>query len=695
MMKNKKTLSEWVKSWIGLTVAGALLLCSLSGCSQNKEEKTSESVTTGQVQNQSETVTEEPETEKLLENVAGSYYGDRTDVKDIYGELEPALGDSRIMEINTVSDMKLVLALTGKEDLYIAIYDMVSGELSEKLSVGGPDTMYYLYKDKYIVCMDYAESESMLAVYDMELNIIIQHAFPPCSDEELENQTDGGLYTTDSSWFYNPETDMLFYSSGYGDIYGYSFADGSYTNYDKTENAEWGGVDFVKESCTDKTLVYSVYGDYGDHTKIMDIASKKIEDVYGEVRYSIDKNDDSRNALICYGQDYKIHSNTVNAAFDYTIEYETAEMDWKNDTVFTYLKSEEMTENEIPESFSCAYRAYDMNTGALYASLNLGSFDAMEYIESINSHYRQGGLDVCGDVAVIRIMNGLGEICNVLVWDYQQGILEDTTEYADKLISINHEYEDMSNSEIKSMLEEKYQIEIYYGEDTDNLQINDIYMTALYDENYMHGVFVNLAEALELFPDNLFSQFHYDGTEQKLRIYLCKEVNIQDNGIEEVGVHTVSDDASVVAVNVQNSFKLYHDNVLENNLKTTIVHELFHAITEYLEIDFDMWFAENPEDFDYYQDAAGYDEHEDSLKYTALDENEEIYFVNSYSKVNIYEEIAVLYEYSLFNDTNHTAEKILESEHITNKIKMFNSWIRDSYDTTGWPQKTVWEELVE
>lgn len=512
-MKNRKQLSEWVKSRIGLTIAGVLLMCSLFGCNQNKEEKTSESVTTGQVQNQSETTTEEPQAENLLENVAGSYYEDRADVKDIYGELERTLGDSRIMEINTVPDMKLVLALTEKEDLYIAIYDMVSGELSEKVSVGGTDAMYYLYKDRYIVSIDYAESESTLAVYDMELNMIIQHAFPSCSDEELESQKEGGLYTTDGSCFYNPETDMLFYSSGYGDIYGYSFADGSYTNYDKTENAEWGGVDFVKESCTDKTLVCSTYGDDGGYTKIMDIASKKIENVYGEVRYSIDKNDASRNALICYGQDYKIHSNTVKAAFDYTIEYETAEMEWKNDTVFTYLKSEEMTENEMPESFSCAYHAYDMNTGALYASLNLGSFDVMEYTESINSHYRQGGLDVCGDVAVIRLMDGLGKICNVLVWDYKQGNLEDTTEYTDKLISINHEYEDMSNSEIKSMLEEKYQIEIYYGKDTDNIQINDIYMTALYDENYMHGVFVNLAEALELFPENLLSQLHYDGTE--------------------------------------------------------------------------------------------------------------------------------------------------------------------------------------
>lgn len=697
-MKKRKVFIEKMKRCIGLAITGMLFICSLSGCVPDKGENPSESVTTEQIQNMEDTAAEENNVNNLLEDMPGSYYGGRTNVKDIYGEIENVLGDAKIFGINAVSDMKLVISLYGDDGLYISIYDIVSGTMSEKVYIAGLDAMYYIYKNRYIVCTSYAEKNSKLAAYDMEFNIVSEHEFPPCSDEELQDRKEGGIYITDGSYFYNPETDVLFYSSGYGDIYGYSFVDGSYTNYFKTGNMEWGGTDFVKEECTDKTLVFNTYGDsdsYNSHTQIMDIASQEVESVIVDCYYSSDKNDSSRNALICFGQDYKIYSDAANVSFDYTIEYEAAEMSWENDTVLTFLGSEKMTEDDFIESFSYAYHAYDMKTGELYASLNLGSFDFTEYTESYNSHYRQGGMDVCGDVAVIQIMDSMGELCNVLVWDYKQGILEDTSEYADKLIKINHEYDDMSNEGIENMLEKKYQIEIYYGEDTDGVQINDVLMTALYDEKYMHGVLVNLAETLKLFPENLLAQLSYYGSGQKPRIYLCKNVNIEGNGIDEIGVHTVADDASVIAVAIENKYQLYSDIVENNNLKTTIVHEIFHGIMEYLEFDYDMWFAENPDAFDYYGVYEDFDIQEDSQRYTADDENGEIYFVNTYSKVNVLEEVAVLYEYSLFNSNNNTAEKILESEHITNKIKMFNSWIRNYYDTTGWPEKTVWEELVE
>lgn len=695
-MKNKRSFIKCIERGIGFIVTMAFIMCSISGCVQNNGENTSESVTTGQIQNTAEAAdTEESDVNNLLEQIAGSYYDERTNVKDIYGEIKAALGDAKIFGLNTVSNMKLVISLYGEDGLYITIYDIESGDISEKINIGGLDAMYYIYKDSHIVCTSYIDNKPKLIAYDMELNIVSEHEFPRCSDEELQDQKDGGMYVTEGSYFYNPETDVLFYVSGYGDVYGYSFADGSYTNYYKTENIDWGGADFIREACTDETLVYNIYGDNGSSTKIIDIASKEVESVWGECYYSSDYKDSSRNSLTCYGQDYKIYSDVVNVSLDYTIEYESAEMAWENETVLTFLENEKRLDDDTIESFSYAYNAYDMKTGALYSSLNLGSFDYMEYTESFNSHYKQGGIDVCGDLAVIRITDDMGELCNVLVWDYKQGILEDTSEYADELIKVNHEYDDMSNTDIENMLEEKYQIEIYYGEDVDDTQINDVYMTALYDDKYLHGVLINLAETLKLFPENLLGQLRYYGSEEKLRIYLCKKVEIEGNGIEEIGVHTVDGDASAVMLATENKFRLYSDIVDENKLRTTIVHEIFHGIMEYLEFDYDMWYAENPEGFMYYEILEDYNIQEDSQRYTACDENGEIYFAIDYSKVNVCEEVATLYEYSLFDDLDNTAEKMLESEHITNKVKMFNSWIRDYYDTTGWPEKTVWEELVE
>lgn len=643
----------------------------------------------------SEVVTEEEPVNNLTD-IPGEFYEGRTDVKDIRNNIEELLNISGYTTIIPFSNMKLLVVNEDYNLIRLNVYDIETGEHSDTLEIKVSEyaSNYYVYDSKYIVYTDISGDAPRIVVCDDSLKEIRERAVPSCSEEELANKKEYGTYDVLSGYYYNYDSDILLYTSGYGDVTGYSYENESYINYYSATNDEWGNANFITNSSNSKEVVVFLYGDKDESKFMIDMTTNEVEQLPNVNIYCSGEGIGSeRNARIFDSNICAISSDYINATPDYTIEYESAEIDWKNNKLFTYVENNKIVDGNSTVSYT--YNAYDFETGEITACLWLNNLNRNDYISTYNSKDRIGGINACGEVAVIVLIDFDGYIKNVLLWDFNQEIVDKPIYDDEELCLVNHEYDELSCEDIKSMLEEKYDIEILYGEETDNVRVNDIDMTALYDEVLLKGALINLKETLELFPDNLFSQLKYIGAENKCRFYLCKSLNIVDNGIDEIGAHCVCEGASVIVLDADIYTCLYKNTIEDNNLRTTIVHELIHAITEYTDINYEEWFLTSPEDFEYYGDYAGYEEHDDSARYTVFDPDGEIYFVNAYSKVSMLEELAVLYEYSLFPSFSFEQETLLSSPHIQSKLKLFNSWIRSSYDTTNWPATTFWEETVK
>ena len=68
-----------------------------------------------------------------------------------------------------------------------------------------------------------------------------------------------------------------------------------------------------------------------------------------------------------------------------------------------------------------------------------------------------------------------------------------------------------------------------------------------------------------------------------------------------------------------------------------------------------------------------------------------VYFVDSYAKTYITEDLARLMEYDMIDPYAGTYD-YMKSDKIQAKLNYFYSCIRSVWDTSGWPSKTSWEE---
>ena len=257
-------------------------------------------------------------------------------------------------------------------------------------------------------------------------------------------------------------------------------------------------------------------------------------------------------------------------------------------------------------------------------------------------------------------------------------------------------------SEYADYLSKKHGVNIYIG---DNAVISffDYAVTPLESETETYQALTALEDALSLYPENFFHQFK-DTSPGGIGIYITGSISSIISG-------NIDNPVGFTINNYGKQYIVINGQYIESTRKT-FTHELAHAIDtrlfnlsmvdDGLHFNEDQWGALNPKDFAYYynyldENGESY-QYYGSTEYTPLSEAyegrgkiDEVFFVDSYSKTFPTEDRARLMEYSLLKEG---APEYMKGKHMQEKLKYYYLAIRKTFDTTGWPEVTSWEEVL-
>ncbi len=257
-------------------------------------------------------------------------------------------------------------------------------------------------------------------------------------------------------------------------------------------------------------------------------------------------------------------------------------------------------------------------------------------------------------------------------------------------------------SEINSLSDEAYNalrekadkiatensVEIYFGDDVNNCS-RDIYdYMPVNNASRIDRALDILSDSLDKFPNGMLKQLA-SGEGGILKIYLSGQI---------VGI---ADTAISTAVGVQNTCVgdtyLVLDITCGENVETSIYHEIYHALEKYLSsegyyFDYDRWDECNPSDFIYDYDYVANEQSYDST-YTTYDFENEVYFIDTYSKSFPEEDRARIIEYAMMEYRNNTG--YFENEAITNKLRYISEVLREGFSEADWSDEAVWESVLD
>ena len=194
-------------------------------------------------------------------------------------------------------------------------------------------------------------------------------------------------------------------------------------------------------------------------------------------------------------------------------------------------------------------------------------------------------------------------------------------------------------------------------------------------------------EIFSLYPENLFEQIKYKNI-KTLGVYSCAGfVKDASYGI---------DNAAALAGNDDYEKFLCMDVTGFGDLRKNIIHELSHWIDDRVikygretgEFDFEaLWDDLNPDDYYYMND---YNKESPFIKYTYADN---MYFIDSYSMTKATEDRARIFENLMRYNYKWNVE-YFKSGHLRDKARLYFEYIRKAFDTTGWPEETIWEKKL-
>ena len=125
--------------------------------------------------------------------------------------------------------------------------------------------------------------------------------------------------------------------------------------------------------------------------------------------------------------------------------------------------------------------------------------------------------------------------------------------------------------------------------------------------------------------------------------------------------------------------------------ETTYYHEFSHIIDSFLEWDAanredalfseEAWASLNPDWFPGYTWDYSWQQYVED--YSA--------FIDDYSTINPTEDRARVLEYAM---AEYGYWNFYDCEVLTNKLEYYCSCIRDTFDTTGWPEDLLWEQYL-
>ena len=241
---------------------------------------------------------------------------------------------------------------------------------------------------------------------------------------------------------------------------------------------------------------------------------------------------------------------------------------------------------------------------------------------------------------------------------------------------------DASLYERASSIAEEYGVEILIADQCET-EYEDFIIEQVSDYTLISEGLDILEAALSVYPEGFFDQLKYDKI-TKVQINLAGTMTpVNDNWGGE-GYNGLTQEYRNACVIVLDLNELYVD---------TVYHEISHVIDKKLEWDSycrtdalfseEGWNALNPENFEYEYVYSGFTELE-------FEGDEYLYFIDTYSMVSPTEDRARIMEYAMCGYSGCFED----FDQILAKLSYYSECIRDAFDTDGWPEEALWEEML-
>lgn len=280
--------------------------------------------------------------------------------------------------------------------------------------------------------------------------------------------------------------------------------------------------------------------------------------------------------------------------------------------------------------------------------------------------------------------SGLFGNFSLLFWN-----LEVPTKGKDLEVTLENSYGgDLDTDDIQSCYEraaelsQKYGVEIKIGEQCE-VDFGDHRTSQVTKPLTIHVALKELDKALSAYPQGFLQQLTY-GEQQKIEISF----------VGELVKNTISEHGSAAFVSHREGKNILIANITVGSLEQTFYHEIMHLMDYRMEYDTatgknnvyneDAWKALNPAEFSY-RDSYEIIQDEEYLKAY------QNWFVDDYAKTYAKEDRARIME----NAAAGNIEVFKGKPHLIAKLEYLCQYIRNGFDTTGWPEKTVWEETLE
>ena len=208
---------------------------------------------------------------------------------------------------------------------------------------------------------------------------------------------------------------------------------------------------------------------------------------------------------------------------------------------------------------------------------------------------------------------------------------------------------------------------------------------AVMDPVFIREALDLLEECLSMYPEGFFRQLTF-GTIETIRFEFAGGLTAKDG----IDTHPLS--VGGFAQNLGSYYLIALDGYAL--LKQTVFHEVSHVIDARLKWDAliredalyseESWLALQPEGFRY---AMSYTEIPGEL----LHFTESGYFITEYAMTYPTEDRAVLLESAM----SHNIWDFEPGSGTRKKLQYYSDCIRDCFDTEGWPETTVWEQVLK
>lgn len=236
-------------------------------------------------------------------------------------------------------------------------------------------------------------------------------------------------------------------------------------------------------------------------------------------------------------------------------------------------------------------------------------------------------------------------------------------------------------------LSEKYSVEIFIADECSETY-GDYSMTLETDEMYVKSAVDTLEQVLAAYPDGFMEQLAY-GTQKKTEIHLTGAL-VKDTITEnDTGFTTYNG----VAMQENGKNLMVLDITNPGSLEAVLYHEIAHLIDYKIIFDasirkdavysYEKWQALNPEGYEYPGSVINLSDEFYMQDYS-------LWFMDLYGQTTIQEDKATFMENAMIGNDWIFAS----SDYRQAKLAYWCQCIRDAFDTTGWPELTVWEEML-